>query len=193
MPGRHAAPGYGGFVRDLVIFLIKVVFWGAIVFGAVLLFQLIFSGDDPAITSTTSTTQSTTATTGASTAPTEQTTTTTTVPTTTTTETTTTTIATTTTLAGRDPSEVTVLVLNSTTRGGIAADLAETLADVGYQTLEPENWETPFTVSRIWFVAGFETEAGVIARYVSTDAIVELFQGVTQADIIIVLGASYGG
>jgi hypothetical protein len=42
-------------------------------------------------------------------------------------------------------------------------------------------------------VTGFETEGAVIARYVSSDAIVELFQGVTQADIIIVLGASYGG
>ena len=184
MSGRHAAPGYGGLIRELLVFLVKVAFWGAIIFGAVLLFQTIFSGDDgPATTTTTSapsttTTPATTATTAAPT---------------TTTEATTTTIATTTTLAGRDPSEITVLVLNSTTRSGIAADLAETLTGVGYETLEPENWETPFSVSRIWYVAGFETEASVIARYVSTDAIVELFQGVTQADIIIVLGASYGG
>ncbi len=85
------------------------------------------------------------------------------------------------------------MVLNSTNRSGIAADLAETLADVGYQTLEPENWQTPFSVSRIWYVAGFDAEANVIARYVASDAIVELFQGVTQADIIIVIGASYGG
>ena len=191
MPGRHAAPGYGGLLRELAIFFLKVVFWGAIVFGAVLLFQMIFSGDDAPTTTTT--TQSTTATTVASTATTLATTTTTLAPTTTTTATTTTTIATTTTLAGRDPSEVTVLVLNSTNRSGIAADLAETLADVGYQTLEPENWETPFSVSRIWYVAGFDAEAVVIARYVSSDAVVERFQGVTQADIIIVIGASYAG
>ena len=84
-----------------------------------------------------------------------------------------------------------MLVLNSTNRSGIAADLADTLDDVGYQTLDPENWETPFSVSRIWYVAGFEAEARAMARYVSPDAIVELFQGVTQADIIIVIGASY--
>ena len=189
MPGRHAAPGYGGFTRELVVFLVKVIFWGAIVFGAVLLFQVVFPGDDSGDTTITS--QETTVTAAASTASTRATTTTV-APTTTTTEATTTTIATTTTLAGRDPSEITVLVLNSTSRGGVAADLAETLADVGYQTLDPENWETPFSVSRIWYVAGFDAEARVIARYVSPDAIVELFQGVTQADIIIVIGASYG-
>ena len=86
-----------------------------------------------------------------------------------------------------------MLVLNSTGRSGIAADLAERLAEVGYQTLEPENWQTPFSVSRIWYVAGFDVEAIAIARYVSPDAIVELFQGVAQADIIIVIGASFGG
>jgi len=192
MPGRHAAPGYRRLLRELFIFMVKVVFWGAIVFGAVLLFQMIFPGDDSSATTTTF--QSTTATTVASTATTEATTTTTVAPTTTTTtETTTTTIATTTTLAGRDPSEITVLVLNSTNRSGIAADLSETLAEVGYQTLESTNWETPFSVSRIWYVTGFEAEAAVLVRYVSPDAIVELFQGVSQADIIIVLGASYGG
>ena len=191
MAGRHAAPGYGGFYRELGIFAVKVVFWGAIVFGAVLLFQAIFSSDDdPATTTTAAVSSSTTAATSVTT----ETTTTTTAPVTTTTAaTTTTTQATTTTLGGRDPSEITVLVLNSTPRGGIAAELSETLSEAGYQTLEPENWETPFTVSRVWYVAGFETEGAVIARYVSSDAIVELFQGVTQADIIIVLGASYGG
>lgn len=190
MPGRHAAPGYGGFARELVIFVLKVLFWGAIVFGAVLLFQVIFPGDDSGDTTTTS--PSTTVTADGSTASTLPPTTTTVAPTTTSTEATTTTIATTTTLAGRNPSEITVLVLNSTNRSGLAADLADTLADVGYQTAEPENWETPFTVSRIWYVDGFESEARAIAQYVSPDAIVELFQGVTQADIIIVIGASYG-
>ena len=168
MAGRHAAPGYGGFFRELAVFLLKVVFWGAIIFGAAILFQAIFSSNDD---SATTTTQTTTATSAATTATTE-TTTTTLVPTTTTSQTTTTTQPTTTTLAGRDPSEVTVLVLNSTTRSGIASDLADTLSEVGYQTLEPENWQTPFSVSRVWYVAGFETEGAVIARYVSSDAIV---------------------
>jgi hypothetical protein len=190
MAGRHAAPGYGGFIRELTFFVLKVAFWGGIVFGAVLLFQAIFSSDDAA---TPTTIQSTTTTTGVSTTPATEVTTTTTTPTTTTTETTTTTVATTTTLAGRDPSGITVLVLNSTNRAGLAADLSESLAEVGYQTLEPENWQTPFAVSRVWYVAGFETEGAVISRYVSPDAIVEPFQGVTQADIVIVLGASYGG
>ena len=188
MAGRHAAPGYGGLFRELAIFLAKVLFWGAIIFGAVLLFQMVFSSDEAP---TTTSTPSTTSTVPASSAPTGVTTTTD-APTTTVAETTTT-AATTTTLAGRDPSEITVLVLNSTTRAGIAADLSETLEEAGYQTFESDNWGTPFSVSRIWYVAGNETEARVIARYVSPDAIVELFQGVAQADIIIVLGASYGG
>jgi len=191
MAGRHAAPGRGGFYRELTVFVLKAVIVGGIIFGAVLIFQAIFPTDDEP---TTTTTQTTTTTTVASTATTALTTTTTAAPTTTTTETATTaTEATTTTLAGRNPSEITVLVLNSTGRAGIASDLAGILAGLGYQTLEPDNWATPFDVSRVWFVAGFETEAAVIARYVSVDAIVELFQGVAQADIIIVLGASYGG
>ncbi len=190
MAGRHAAPGYGGFFRELGIFTLKVVFWGAIVFGAVLLFQAVFSADDSDVTTTTAqATSGTSTTTTATTQPVITTV----SPETTTTVATTTTQATTTTLGGRDPSEITVLVLNSTTRGGIAADLTDTLEDAGYQTLEPDNWSTPFSVSRVWYAAGFETEGAVIARYVSPDAIVELFQGVAQADIIIVIGASYGG
>jgi len=191
MAGRHAAPGYGGFFRELGIFALKVVFWGAIVFGAVLLFQAVFSADDNDVATTP--TQATTATTAATTATTEPMTTTVPPETTTTVATTATTQATTTTLGGRDPSEITVLVLNSTTRAGIGADLTGTLEDAGYQTLDPDNWSTPFSVSRVWYTAGFEIEGAVIARYVSPDAIVELFQGVAQADIIIVLGASYGG
>ena len=190
MAGRHAAPGYGGFYRELTVFLLKVVFWGAIIFGAVMLFQTVFSSEDDSPTTTaaaTTTTAGTTATTEATTSTATPTTTTTQAPTTTTTQ------APTTTLAGRDPSEITVLVLNSTERFGIAADLTDTLADVGYQTLEPSNWETPFSVSRVWYVAGYEVEGAVISRYVSPDTIVELFQGVTQADIIIVLGASFEG
>ncbi|MDR9449816.1 MAG: hypothetical protein RI637_01250 [Acidimicrobiia bacterium] len=65
MAGRHAAPGYGGFFRELGIFTLKVVFWGAIVFGAVLLFQAVFSADDNDVTTTqaaTGTSASTTAT-----------------------------------------------------------------------------------------------------------------------------------
>jgi cytoskeletal protein RodZ len=188
MAGRHAAPGHGRFFRELGLFLLKVVFWGAIVFGAVWLFQTLFDSEDEP-TTTTSTTASTTT----STTTTITTTPTTVAPTTTTSAVTTTTEATTTTLDVRDPSEITVLVLNSTTRTGLAAGLAATLQEAGYQTLEPENWATPFTVSRVWYVAGFEVEAAVIVDFVSEDAIVELFDGVTQADIIIVLGASYGG
>ena len=189
MPGRHAAPGYGGFFRELAAFVAKVLISGAIIFGLVIVFQSVFSSDDDPTTSTTA------ATTAPSAAPStaQAITTTTQATTTTTTAPTTTTRPTTTTQPGRDPSEITVLVLNSTTRGGIAADLSETLDDAGYQTLEPDNWPTPFTVSRVWWVEGFEPEGLAIARFLEPGAIVELFQGVAQADIIIVLGASFEG
>lgn len=191
MPGRHAAPGYGGFMRELGIFVLKVAFWAAVVFGGVLLFQNIFGSDEAGSTTTstasTTTTQATT-TTVATTTTTVATTTTTTVETTTTT-----TEATTTTVTGLDPAELTVLVLNATQRSGLAAELTARLAELGYQTLEPDNWETPFEVSRVWYVEGFEVEAARLAGDLVPDGIVELFQGVTQADIIVVLGASFQG
>lgn len=89
-------------------------------------------------------------------------------------------------------SGIVVFVLDST--GGIssAVDLTEKLAAVGYQTLPPEPWETPLSRSRIWYAEGFEAEGEAILRYVP-DAVVEQFLGVTQADLIIVLGASYEG
>ena len=71
--------------------------------------------------------------------------------------------------------------------------MSEELEDIGYQTLEAANWQTPFTVTRVWYVEGFQVEGAVLAGRVAPDAIVELFQGVTQADIIVVLGASYEG
>ncbi len=115
-------------------------------------------------------------------------TTTTTVPTTTTTATTTTTEAR---AAVREPSEITVLVLNAVGTPGVAGRLTEQLATAGYRTLEPANYQPRLTQSRVWYREGFGAEAFEVAAWVP-DALVELNEDTeTDADIVIVLGASY--
>ncbi len=196
MPGRHAAPGYSRFLRELGIFLVKVLFWGALIFGLVVLVQSLIGGDDDAA-ATTSTTRSTTTTvattTTASTTTTTRATTTTTTATTTTQAPTTTETTTTTVPPVRNPQDITLLVLNSTNRNGLAAGLTAFLAQFGYQLLEPTNYDTPLETSRVWYTEGYETEAIELALQAVPDAIVEPFEGITQANIVVVLGASFEG
>jgi hypothetical protein len=115
--------------------------------------------------------------------------------TTTTTTPTTTTEATTTTTTQpeREPSEVTVLVLNSTTRSGLAAAVTADLAALGYQMLEQDNYRPTLDVSAVWFAPGFEREADTLAVQIP-DAVVEPFAGDdVLADIVVILGASFSG
>jgi hypothetical protein len=93
----------------------------------------------------------------------------------------------------RDPSEVTVQVLNAVGRAGIAATLTEALAAGGYQTLVPDNYPEAVETSKVWFREGFQAEALELARFVP-DAEVELNDGIgTEADIVVILGPTYEG
>lgn len=192
MAGHHAAPGSSRFLRELGVFSLKVLFWGVLVFGTVLLVQSLFGGDDEV--AATSTTARVTTTRAVSTTTEASTTTTTAPPTTTTTAPPTTTETTPTTVPSvRNPQDVTVLVLNSTGRTGLAAGLTEFLRQFGYRLLEPTNYDTPLETSRVWYTEGFEAEANELALQAVPDAIVEPFTGIAQADIVVVLGASYTG
>ncbi len=193
MPGRHAAPGEERFLRELGFFALKVVIWGVIVFGAVLLIPKVsglFSSPEPQASSVTTEVAAVTSTAPVTTAarvPSPSTT----VPGPSTTSTTDSTSTTTTTL--RPPATLTVQVLNSTDRDGLAAALTDKLAALGYQMVEADNYPDPLDISRVWYREGLQAEAGKIAEQAVPDASVEQYAGSLDVDILVVLGASYEG
>lgn len=182
--GKHVSSGSSAFVRDLVIMGVGIVIVGVLLYGGLSLFAGLGSDDDdPEAAETTVTTQPVD---GSTSAPT----------TSTTVASTTTTVAesTTTTLALRGPGEVSVLVLNSTGRSGIAGALTTRLGEAGYQTLQADNYEPALDQSRVWFVGDFAPEAAELAAGFVPDAAVEPYEGPDLgADIVVVLGAGYEG
>lgn len=192
MSGRHLDPSRSSVKRDLIRFVVLLAILAIVLIGgAKLITDVLQSGEEtplaqsttttttraPSTTTTSSTTSqatTTTASTGAST-------------TTSTSQPTTTTTA----AVALDPSEVSVLVLNSTSRTGLAARLVERLDALGYQTPEPTNYPNPLDQSRVWYVEGFALEAAAVAELVP-DAIVEITPLETpRAAITVVLGASF--
>lgn len=179
--GRHVASGSSAFIRDLVVMGIGIVIVGVLIYGGMSLIASI-GEDSPGTSAATSTTG----------APTTSS-----VPvTTTTTAATTTTVATTTTTApeARDPSEVTVLVLNGTQRSGIAGALTTRLSDAGYQTLDADNYSDSVSESFVWYEPGFQLEAEELRNLAVPDATTGVYEGPDLgADIVVVLGATYEG
>ncbi len=100
---------------------------------------------------------------------------------------------TTTTTLPTPPEEITVEVLNSTNRQGVAAVLTEKLEAAGYQTNKPTNYEKSLKKSRVWYRKGLSAEAKILAEEFVPDAIVEAFPGGidTDAGLIVIIGASY--
>ncbi len=191
--GRHASPGYGRFTRELSsfavrLFLVAIVFFGAIWFLVTVVPDWLGNGGDEEIAQatvdqTTSTTDETISSVldSSITSPISS------VPTTTSsTPETTTTVP-----SERSPADVVVLVLNSTSRSGLAASATALLADLGYQTLEPGNATTVLNDSEIHYASGFALEAFAVAAQfpdgvVSPDPETDL-----AADIVVILGTSY--
>jgi hypothetical protein len=179
--GRHAGED-GNFYRDLAIMVAAIVGVGALVFF--LLF--VFAGDTVAETTTTSSTTSTSTSTTLG----ESTTTEPTVETSTTT--------TSTTIPVRANEDVRVVVLNSVAIGGAAGRFTQTLADLGYQTLQADDFRPEQDPTRIWFREGFSAEANTLAEFMledsSTETLVEPLPDETLkpgADLVVVLGTGY--
>ncbi|HUO46879.1 MAG TPA: LytR C-terminal domain-containing protein [Acidimicrobiia bacterium] len=181
MSGKHAAPAKSTMYRDLATML------GAIGVVAVLVYFGLSALAGPPPDSDTSTTSSATTDT-----PTPSTTTGSSVATSTTTTTTTTTPATTvTTPAVRPPGEVRVIVLNSIGVTGLAGQVSARLADLGYNTLTPDNYSPALEQTRVWYLPGFEAEAYVLAAEFP-DALIEQNPDLAvDADIVVVLGETY--
>lgn len=216
MPGRHAAPDRKRFYRELLRLVLLLTVLGVVAIGGAVVVSGIFadSGETipAAVTETEPTTSvlsagvesSTTSSSTTTTTPTTTTTiptTTTTAPTTTTTAPTTTTEATTTTAATTtttlpplvEPAQLTVLVLNSTTVQGMAGRLTDDIAELGYQTLEADNYRPRLDTSVVWHKPGLDREATLLAETLVPDATVAPYpeDEPVEADIQIVLGASF--
>jgi hypothetical protein len=184
--GKHVASGSSAFIRDLVIMAVGIVIVGVLLYGGLSLFAGLGSDEEPDTTATTTTATETTSPT--STAPTSSVTTQQPSTTATAAETTTTVVTV------RPPSEVTVLVLNSTGRSGVAGALTTALGQAGYQTLQADNYEPPLEQSRVWYVGDFAPEAAEVAADFVPDGAVEAYEGPDLgADIVVVLGAGYEG
>ncbi|MFP5332293.1 MAG: LytR C-terminal domain-containing protein [Acidimicrobiia bacterium] len=184
--GKHVASGSSAFIRDLVVMGVGIVVVGVLLYGGLSLLAGLGSDDDAlAGDTTTSTTEATT-----TTLPDGSTTTVTTEGSTTTSEPSTTTTL----VLPRPPAEVTVLVLNSTDRSGIAGALTTSLGEAGYRTLQPDNYEPTLDQSRVWYVGDFAPEAADIAAEFVPDALIEPYEGPDLgADVVVVLGVGYEG
>lgn len=185
--GKHVASGSSAFIRDLVVMAVGIVIVGVLLYGGLSLFAGLGPDDADGSQSPTSTTLAGSSS-STTTEPAESTTTAST--TTTLAETTTTTAA----IVIRDPSAVTVLVLNSTGRAGIAGTLTTALGTAGYQTLQADNYEPALDQSRVWYLGDFAPEAAELQAGFVPDAAVEPYEGPDLgADIVVVLGAGFDG
>jgi hypothetical protein len=180
LPGRHAAPAGPSFYRDLLTLLGGIVAVAIIVyFGLSALSTTEGPGtDDPTTTAASATTVPVTTTTRA---------------TTTTTATTAPTTTTATTVAVRTPSEIVVVVLNGVGVAGLAAEVSTRLEELGYQTLEPGNYEPVLSQSLILYAEGFEAEAFELAAEFPDAQVQASSDADEDADIVVVLGESYEG
>jgi len=89
---------------------------------------------------------------------------------------------------------VSVLVLNGTSRSGIAGALTARLADGGYQTLDADNYADSVDRSQVWYEPGFDREATVIRDLAVPDAQTGPYEGPDLgAEIVVVLGSTYQG
>ncbi|HEU4321039.1 MAG TPA: LytR C-terminal domain-containing protein [Acidimicrobiia bacterium] len=175
--GKHSSESSGTFYRDLAIMILGILLVGAAVFFILYLFA-----DEPTTGPTTTTTtlatsttaEDVTSTTGAG-------------------STTSTNAPTSTTVAVRPPAEVTVVVLNSIGVDGAAGRMTQELAEAGYQTLTPDDFEPEQSPSKIWYREGFAAEAAALIEYIP-DADVEPLPDSSVgegADVVMVLGTGF--
>jgi hypothetical protein len=192
--GRHVRRSGLGFYRDVAFLVAGIVLVGALVFGGLSWWAGRDGGDSTttqAGESTLITTISTVATTTA--APTTRPPATTAPPASTTTAPSTTAAPPTTLRAAREPSEVQVIVLNSIGVTGIAGELSDQLAGLGYQMTEAANYTPELSDTMIFHADGFSLEALDLSEAVP-DGTVAPDQELAEewgVDIVVVIGRSY--
>ena len=192
--GKHAAPGYGRFTRELSSFTFRLLVVAVVFFGAI--FVLVtyvpdwLGGEDetaqPTVEQSTSTMTGSTSSVLGSAISTSSTT----LPPAPTTATPPPTTATTV-PAERDPADIRVVVLNSTGTSGLAASATSALADLGYQMLEPDNATPTLAGTQIQFSLGFALEAYTLAAEFPDGEVLQNSSADPPADIVVILGTSY--
>lgn len=192
--GRHVRRSGLGFYRDVAFLVAGIVLVGALVFGGLSWWAGRDGGDSTTTRpgeSTLLTTTSTVATTTA--APTTRAPATTAPPGSATTAPSTTAAPPTTLRTARDPSEVQVIVLNSIGVAGLAGELSEQLAGLGYQMTEAANYTPELSDTMIFHADGFSLEALDLSEAVP-DGTVAPDQELAEewgVDIVVVIGRSY--
>ncbi len=190
--GRHSRGSGSQFYKDALLLVAGILLVGALVFGGLSFFagrnagvnEPVLTVPDAGVTTTilppaTDTRPPATAT--PTTAP------------TTTTDTVATTTPPTTIREARPPGEVRVVVLNSTTVVGVAANVTAQLGALGYQTQEPANFSPELSDTMIFHADGFAIEALELAESVP-DGTVAPNPDLTAewgVDVVVVLGLSH--
>ena len=176
--GRHASQTPGTFYRDLAIMIL-----GILVVGAAVFFLLYIFAENPDTGPTTTVlAEETTTTEGEATTSTSEGST-----------TTSTTQPTSTTVPVRPPEEVSVLVLNSMGLDGAAGRMTTQLAEEGYITLTPGNYDPEQNPSRVWYRDGYAAEATNLLPFIPGATVEPLPDPAIGegADVVMVLGTGY--
>jgi LCP family protein required for cell wall assembly len=91
------------------------------------------------------------------------------------------------------PSDVTVQVLNGSSRPGEARTTTESLSSAGFQTGSPGNQENTGSTT-ILYASGQEAKANLVARYlVSDNPTVRESSSLEAADVVLVTGSDFRG
>ena len=84
------------------------------------------------------------------------------------------------------------MVLNGVGVAGLAGEVSSGLEELGYQTLEPGNYEPVLSQSLIMYAEGFEGEAFELAAEFPDAQVQRATENSAEgADIVVVLGESY--
>lgn len=98
--------------------------------------------------------------------------------------------------AGREPGEVTVLVLNGSGIGGAAAANSTAIGEKGYQMGQPSDANANIDATAVYYAEGFQAEATQVATVLGKEASVVAPMpdpvpgpGADAANVVVVLGA----
>lgn len=190
--GRHSRGSGSQFYKDVLFLAAGILLVGALVFGGLSLLAGRNAGvNEPNLTVPDSSATTTIPGIGTDVTRPPGTTSTTAAPTTT--DTVATTVPPTTVREARPTSEVRVVVLNSTAAAGIAANLTEELAGLGYQTQEPTNYSPELSDTMVFHADGFAVEALELAESVPDGTVAPNPELASEhgVDVVVVLGLSY--